>query len=351
MCLGTMQPKLALTPTPIANEYAEFPDEGAQKYPMELSECSVCGHVQQRFVIDCLFEDYKYATPQTVTRHLVPSAQALKETYPNAKTVLEIGSNNGTYLKVLRELGFEATGIDPAATGEGNIREFFNLRWAEWYLREKGKFDLIVANNVFAHIDDLQDVFRGIDRIMKDDGALVFEVQYFHELVAAGTFDMLYFEHMDCHTLAPLSKFLRRMGMRMTHHEFIPTHGGSIRVTARKTGNEISYWEAKTDWEKFAKKIESRKASIIERLAGRKVVLLGAAAKVTTLIHHCGIADNILYACDDTPQKQGLYIPGTSIQIKPTSELGDHPALLGAWNYEAEFREKFPSTEFIHPFP
>lgn len=350
LCSGRMELKLSLKATPIANNYADKPDEGAAVFPLELSECSSCKHVQQRFVIDGLFEDYKYTTPLTVATHLEPSAKLLKERFPDAKRVLEIGSNNGTYLKVLRAQGFEAVGIDPAATGEGNIKDYFNLAWAGKYSASNERFDLIVANNVFAHIDDLKDVFEGADRVLSKDGAIVFEVQYFHSLVAAGTFDMIYHEHMDYHTLASLAKFLKRMGMVMTGHDFIPTHGGSIRVTASRFGEAIKFWEAPIDWAAFHNKIEKVRANIKTKLNGRKVVLLGAAAKVTTLIYHCGIADHILFACDDTPEKQGRYVPGTNIEIMPTTALRNEPALLGAWNYEKEFRAKFPDNELINPF-
>jgi SAM-dependent methyltransferase len=347
LCDRAVKPVFALTPTPIANAYAAAPDADAVRYPLELTQCTACGHVQTRHVIKGLFEDYKYVTPQTVANYLTPFVQELRLRYPAARNVLEIGSNNGTYLKVLREAGFEATGIDPAATGEGNIKDYFTKDWAQ---QHNVRYDLIVANNVLAHIDDLQDVFRGITTLLAEDGALVFEVQSFADLVSAGAYDMIYAEHMSYHTPRPLAKFLRRMGLVMTRLDHIPMHGGSLRVTAKRTGREYLYYEAPIDWAAFTDKVGEMRRRVRAHVEGRKLVLLGAAAKVTTMIHHCAIADSIMFACDDTPQKQWRYIPGTNIQIRPTSELGNHAALLGAWNFEREFRQQYPNNELINPY-
>ena len=347
LCDGPVRPVFALTPTPIANAYAAEPGGEATCYPLELVQCWRCSHVQLRHVVSGLFEDYKYTTPQTVATYLAPFVKKLRQRYPQAINVLEIGSNNGVYLDVLRAHGFDATGIDPAATGDGNIRDYFTADWA-W--RQGQRYDIIVANNVLAHIDDLQDVLRGIVSMLTDGGKLVFEVQSFRALVAAGAYDMIYHEHMSYHTVGPLARFLKRMGLVMTRHEVITPHGGSLRITAEREGIEVPYYEPPIDWASFTERVQEMRARTRALVEGRKVVLLGAAAKVTTMLHHCGIKNNILFACDDTPAKQGRYIPGTHIKILPTSELGDHAALLGAWNFEREFRAKFPNNELLNPY-
>lgn len=347
LCSARVQPAFALTPTPIANNYSEKPDADAKRYPLELMQCSRCHHVQQRYVLKRLFADYAYKTPATVAAHLKPVAKMLRERYPDAKHVLEIGSNNGLFLDCLHEEGFKAIGIDPANSHPMGITAFFHSGEARNF---RIKFDLIVANNVLAHIDDLRDVFRGIEWLLADDGALVFEVQYLPALVEAGAFDMIYHEHMSYHSVAPLAPFLSRMGLVMTRVDYIPTHGGSIRVTAQRKGLQEWFSEKPIDWPAFTDRVNDVTKRLRAKLEGRQVVLLGAAAKVTTLLHHAGIVDRILYACDDTPQKIGRYIPGTNIQIRPTEELGEHAALLGAWNYESVWRAKFPNNEMINPF-
>lgn len=347
LCGGRMEHKLSLTPTPVANDYADKPDSAAKCYPLDLAQCSSCKHVQQQFVLDGLFQDYKYVTPATVAAYLTPVAQMLRETYPKAKRVLEIGCNSGVFLDCLEKVGFTAVGIDPATEHRSGVKAYFSSREAQNF---HVQFDLIVANNVFAHIDDLRDVFKGIDILLAPAGAVIFEVQYFNALVDAVAFDICYHEHMSYHTIAPLARFLRTVGLVMTKQEFIPQHGGSLRITAQRNGMEAAYSEEPIEWGRFKHCIELMVESIREKVRGRKLVLLGAAAKVTTLIHHCDIAESILYACDDTPQKQGRYIPGTDIQIRPTTELRGEAALLGAWNWEAEFRRMFPNNELINPF-
>lgn len=311
-----------------------------------------CGHVQQRYVMSGLFKDYKYQTPQTVATYLEPVVEKLARDYPGAR-VLEIGCNNGVFLDLLNKAGFDAVGIDPATDHPKAVRAYFTEASA-------GRFDpvdLVVANNVLAHIDDLQNTFRGILRVLKPDGVLVFEVQYLVDLVKAGAFDLIYGEHLSYHTLKPLQPFLRSFGLVMTGCEHIPAHGGSIRVTAQRwhLGPEyIGLYEGECgipdeplDWDGMRAKIEAARKKL--KAQGR-MVIFGAAAKVSTLMSELGIADQIDYCVDDTPQKILRYIPGTNIQIFPVSKLRNEKVLMGAWNYETTIRERLPSHELIHPF-
>lgn len=340
LCNGRLHHVFSLSPSPIANSFPEKPDCKAERFPMELMQCE-CGHVQQRYVIAGLFQDYKYQTPQTVATYLQPVVEKLKAEYPGAK-VLEIGCNNGVFLDLLNAAGFDAVGVDPATTHPKAIRAYFSEASA-------GRFDpvdLIVANNVLAHIDRLQDVFCGIKRLLKPDGALVFEVQYLVDLVKSGAFDMFYHEHLDYHTLKPLQSFLRSFGLVMTEWEHIPNHGGSIRVTAKRRGTECAIPDEPLDWDGLRAKINAAR----DRLKSQgQMVAFGAAAKACTLINELGIADQILYCVDDTPQKQWRYIPGTDIQIRPVSCLKDEKVLLTAWNFFAEIRRRI-GNELVHPF-
>jgi SAM-dependent methyltransferase len=307
---------------------------------MDLMQCG-CGHVQQRYVISDLFSDYKYQTPQTVATYLQPVVDKLAKEYPGAK-VLEIGCNNGVFLDLLNAAGFDAIGVDPATTHPKAIRAYFTRESAG----RLEPVDLVVANNVLAHIDNLQSVFQGIDRVLKPDGALVFEVQYLIDLMESGSFDMIYHEHLDYHTLKPLQSFLRSQGLVMTEWEHIPNHGGSIRVTAKRKGEECAIFNETLDWEWLRMKINAARDRV---KAEGKMVAFGAAAKACTLINELGIADQILFCVDDTPQKQFRYIPGTDIPIWPVSSLKDEKVLLTAWNYEKEVRQRIPN-ELVNPF-
>lgn len=310
-------------------------------------QCANCGHVQLRHVITGLFEDYKYHTPLTVKRYLEPVAKALKTRVPNAKSVLEIGSNNGMFLEVLRANYLFAVGVDPASTHPYGIKAAFGDEFAKGF---QLKFDIVVGNNVFAHIDDLEDVFRGIDRVLMPDGVIVFEVQYLPDLLEAGAFDMIYHEHLDYHTLRPLAGFLKRMGFVMEKWEHIPNHGGSIRVWAVRKGLEPMLPAENLDFAAFRKRVVEAKTRLTKTVKKlHPLVAFGAAAKACTLISEFEIAQYIGYCVDDTPQKQGRYIPGTDIQIRPVETIGTEPVLMTAWNYEREIAERI-SNRLIRPF-
>jgi SAM-dependent methyltransferase len=346
LCGGSLHKVFELKDSPIANSYPLKPDPDGERFPMQLMACDECGHVQQRHVLNGLFTDYKYQTPQTVASYLEPVAKRIADKHPGAR-VLEIGCNNGVFLDCLIAEGLDAWGVDPANSHVRGLTAPFTSGLAETL----GKFDVVVGNNVFAHIDNLRDVFAGIVKVLEPDGALIFEVQYLVDLVESGSFDMIYHEHLDYHHLAPLKPFLRSFGLVMTDWEHIKNHGGSIRVTARKFGEECEIPEEKIDWKGLKGRIEAARTRCKAVLGSHgKVVCFGAAAKATTLINEFGIEDRILYCVDDTPQKQFRYIPGTKIQILPTSALKpDQAVLLTAWNYASEIGAKYPN-QLINPF-
>lgn len=354
LCGDRVRPVFALTPTPIANAFPARPDAGAERYRLELAQCRACAHVQVRDVVPdaLLYADYRYETPAALAPELAGRARALRRAYPQARRVLEIGSNNGLFLDALLDAGFDAFGIDPAAPPQAKnaIRAPFGAEVAA----NLGAFDLVLANNVLAHIDDLDDVFRGIERVLAWDGALVFEVQYLPALVASGAFDMIYHEHRDYHTVAPLKAFLRRYGLRMTRADMIPEHGGSVRITADR--GDLELWgpsEAPIDWSAFAELVNAAKAALLEQLDGcAPVVAFGATAKACTLIHHFGIAASIAYCVDSTPAKQGRYIAGTDILIRGMDALppDGSPVLLTAWNHAEIIKRKYPQFDYIEPF-
>lgn len=354
LCGGLVKTVFALSPTPIANAFPPQKDRDADCYRLELCQCTACAHVQIRDVIpdQILYTNYRYETPSATAGALVKRAHRLRDLYPEARKVLEIGSNNGLFLDALRYTGFEAFGVDPASPDR---KDALRVAWSSSLAGLLWKFDLIVANNVFAHIDDLDDVFRGIDTALSTNGSLVFEVQYLPALITTGAFDMIYHEHRDYHTLEPLKPFLRRHGLVMTGAELFGDHGGSLRVTAKRAGDEFAMPEdARIDWGAFAERINAAKTSLLEQMSDDRIVAFGATAKACTLIHHFGLQDRIEYCVDSTTAKHGRYIAGTNIKIHPVETLyqskSEKRILLTAWNHAEIIKNQHPEFDYIEPF-
>lgn len=351
LCGGVVEQVFELPDTPIANNFGTKRFRDAEKYPLRLMQCKDCGHVQISDVLHGLFVNYKYRTPEAYSAHLASLKEYLRKTYPEAKYVLEIGSNNGMLLSHLISCGFQPLGVDPCAPTESkhSVRAYFDSNLALEFKERGGPFDLVVALNAFAHIDNLDDIFKGIKLILKPDGAVVFEVQYLPDLIGFGMFDMIYHEHLDYHTLAPLAQYAKKWGFTLTQWEHLETHGGSIRVTFGQ-GKPATLPDEFLNWDWLADGVDRARRRIHTAIGKDKVVAFGATAKATTLIHATGIANQIAFCVDDTPEKQGLYLPGTDIEIRPRTALTNEPLLLTAWNYAQTIAQQFPNHRLINPF-
>lgn len=351
LCMGRVWTTYTFEPTPIANLFPKRDNEG-ELFPLSLKQCEACQHVQIGHVIEdsVLYgANYKYSTPSALTPKLRDRAVQLRKEYPDAELVLEIGANNGMFLRSLYFAGFPRfCGIDPSSKDAHVWAMPFDMKAAKIVRNNVQKADLIVANNVFAHIDDLQEVFRAIDYVLSDDGAVVFEVQYLIPMMLFGTFDMVYHEHRDYHHLAPIASFLRSFDMVMTDWEILDDHAGSIRVTAKRSGKQKPLPKEDINWRDFDDAIEANRRRLLSALPDR-IAAFGAPAKATTLIHHFGIKDRIRYCVDDTPQKQGTFLAGTSIPVFDRNSM-EKKMLLLSWNYADIIKKQFPDVEFILPF-
>lgn len=344
---------MELTPTPIANSYPMEPDIYAPRFPLGLLQCEGCGHIQVSYEVPGaeLFSDYRYETPQAERPRLAAYAQKLREIYSGK--VLEIGCNNGILVNELNKAGFMAVGIDPAFPQRG-LPRWFNIKTADRLKETFGEFDLILGNNVFAHLDSLRQTIMAASRLLAKNGRLIFEVQYGAAMIAGGMFDMIYHEHKDYHTLAPLRRFFRKFGMCVEKVEHLPTHGGSIRVYVKHGRSDVELKDAPINFASFKGVIEAEGARLRTEIAdaGGKVAAFGATAKACTLIHQFGLQDKIAYCVDETKAKQGRYIAGTDIQIVPPERLKQEPPaaiLLTAWNYAEVLRPRF-TVPLIVPF-
>tara|TARA_Y100000310_G_scaffold181396_2_gene181333 strand:- start:6632 stop:7726 length:1095 start_codon:yes stop_codon:yes gene_type:complete len=346
MCHGDVKQVFALNPSPIANDFQKEPNSGSY-YPLDLMECVDCGHVQLKHALKGLFKDYKYRTPAASIPHLEETAKVLRNRYPQADTVIEIGSNNGINLEVLLKYFQTVEGVDPACD-RAAWKHYFNARTAIDIYKHLGPIDLIIANNVFAHIDSLDEVFEGIDFILDPHGAVIIEVQDFQASIDRGIFDTIYHEHLDQHRPGPWKVFLNRYNLELSAVERLSTHGGSLRITATRY-HKTCWVDPPINWKHYSAKVGLAKLNLIQQLKG-DVVAWGASAKLTTLIHHCDLEDRIQYCVDSTPEKQGLYIPGTPIDIVPDFVTKPDTVILGAWNYQDIFKEKHPDLNGVVPY-
>lgn len=379
--------------TPLANAYlspAEL-DQPEIFAPLVVQACRACKFVQLRDVVDpkILFSHYLYASgtspvfvahfadyAKTVTKRFVLSSDSL---------VVDVGSNDGILLSQFKKEGTQILGIDPAqniaeeATRRGipTVAKFFTSETAREIAATHGKADVITANNVFAHTDNMKGFVKAVKILLAPEGVFIFEVQYLKDLVEQNLFDMVYHEHLCYHHLTPLVPFFERMGLQLFDVEHVPTHGGSLRAyvgwegthpispcVAKMLKEESALNEVET-YNAFAERIAESGKKLRTLLAdlqskSKRIVGYGAPAKATTLCYAFGIDGSVLeYIVDDAPMKQGLHLPGTHIPIKPSSALYENKpdyCLILAWNFADSIvknNQQFVKNGgiFINPVP
>ncbi|BAE48944.1 class I SAM-dependent methyltransferase [Paramagnetospirillum magneticum] len=385
-----------LVPTPPANAFvpASELDREQERFPLDVFFCEDCAHVQLLDVVDprVLFEHYVYVsgTSPVFVRHFEDYAAFVMERFKPVAggLVLDIGSNDGTLLSFFQKAGMRVLGIDPAqeisaeATARGipTICGFFGADKGAEIAAAHGKAEVITANNVFAHIDDLSGVVDGVRGLLSPSGVFVFEVSYLVDVFENTLFDTIYHEHLDYHSVKPLIRFFAAKGMELVEAIRVGSHGGSLRGIAQLKGGPhavgASVAEAVALEErlgldraatlaKFAADIEALGAelnAVLKSLkaAGKRVGAFGAPAKATTLMYHFGIGPELVdFIIDDSPLKQGLYSPGMHIPVVSSADgfakKPDYLVIL-AWNFAKAIIDKnaaFRSGggKFIIPIP
>lgn len=393
-----LQHIMSLGSTPLANAFVPAAERGKpqERFPLDVWMCQGCAHVQLLDVVDpdLLFRNYVYvsSTSPVFVEHFRRYAQAMLEltTMPVGSTIIEIGSNDGTLLKFFKDAGMRVLGIDPArqiaaeATQSGieTLPEFFDLSLARQLRAGGWEASLIVANNVFAHADDLHAIMEGVAHLLAPEGLFVFEVSYLLDVCEKTLFDTIYHEHLSYHTVKPLVGLFKRHGMELIDAIRVDSHGGSLRGIAKLTQGrflrqprveELIAQEARLGlheaaaYQTFFQEIQQRKAQLTQVLqelkwAGKRIAGFGAPAKATTLMFHFGLGPETLeYVIDDSPLKQGLYTPGQHIPVVPSSHLYDPSrrpdyALILAWNFAESIMKKHQAFRdagghFIVPLP
>ncbi len=381
---------------PLAGDFITPDQVGSElTYPMDLSYCTDCSLVQITNVVSAeeLFTDYRYLSSVTSTLmgHFNSYAQTLKNRFFHGKDglVVEFGCNDGVLLKPLKELGIRAIGIDAAENvveitrrkGLDARHGYFGHALAQELVEASGQAQVITASNVFAHIDNLDNVLRGVDTLLAEDGTFIVEVHYLRDLVESVQFDTVYHEHLCYYSLRSLNHLFGRFGLEIVDAERLPMHGGSIRVygsrqafapgkcserLARLTEEEeAAGLHSLETFEVFGEasrrqRLEIRDMVLSRKAVGRTVCGYGAAGRATTLLNYCGIGHETLdYIVDESPSRIGRYVPGVRVPVVNRDHFHANPVddcLLTAWNYRDEIIAKEPTFTakggvFLAPLP
>jgi hypothetical protein len=364
-------------------------------YPLKIKVCDQCWLVQTEDYAqaDELFtSDYAYFSSTSTswlahaTSYTEKMTRLLKLT-PDS-FVIEVASNDGYLLKNFLAAGIPCLGIEPtpstAAAAEKVgiyvLRMFFGEQLGKQLAAEGKKADLIVGNNVYAHVPDINDFTRGLKAVLKPAGTITLEFPHLMRLVEHNQFDTIYHEHFSYLSLYTTERIFRSAGLRVWDVEELPTHGGSLRIygchddEACRTTTAVSDilaeearrgLQALSNYKNLQDKADRVKDDLVtflieQKRAGKKVAAYGAAAKGNTLLNYAGVKSDLLpFVCDASASKQGKYLPGSHIPILDPSiltELYPDYLLILPWNLAAEVKEQNKQlttrgTKFVTAIP
>ncbi len=386
---------LPMKPSPIGDAFITFEekDKIQSLIPLDLYQCFECGHAQNLDVVNPeeLFRGYLFTTASSagLVKHFQNFAKEVidKLAVLQNSLVVEIGSNDGTLLRFFKDLGMKVLGVDPAreiarhanSAGTPTLPEFFSSTVANHVFKEYGAAQLIVANNVYAHSDELADITNGIASLLDNDGVFVFEVSYLLDIVDHFVFDTIYHEHLSYHSIGPLVRFFHKHQLELIDVQKVSTKGGSMRCFAQRLSgtrkksaivDQMVYEEERRGlhrpeiFQHYAMQIEQRKKTLEVFLTevldqGKRIAGYGASTTVTTLIYQFELEKKLIYLIDDNSKKQGMFSPGCHLEVKPSSVLySDRPdiVIILAWQYAGLIMQKHirfieESGTFVLPLP
>ncbi len=362
--------------TPPANSYLRGADLGrAESFlPLHVYVCESCLLVQieQYRTPEELFGDYAYFSSYSDSwlAHAEHYAEAMIHRFGigDDGLVIEVASNDGYLLQYFDQRGIRVLGIEPAANvaevaaqkGVPTLVQFFGTETARRLAREGTTADLLIANNVLAHVPNVNDFVNGLGLLLEPDGVITAEFPHLLELMRGNQFDTIYHEHFSYFSLLTAERIFAAHGLKIFDVDQLTTHGGSLRIYAchqtlnRRTSEAVARVRATErqagldqpeTYDGFARQVNRTKRNLLSFLIdaksnGKSIVGYGAPAKGNTLLNFCGIGTDFLdYTVDRNPHKQGMFLPGTRIPIRAPEAIAEtRPdyVLILPWNLKDE---------------
>jgi hypothetical protein len=366
---------------PPSNAYLSKSDlnKPERYYPLKLYVCEHCWLVQTKDYAqaDELFNnDYAYFS--SISQGWLAHAASYVEMITNRLSldknsqVIEVAANDGYLLKNFVVAGIPCLGVEPTAStavvaeklGIPILRDFFGLTLARQLVDDGKQADLILGNNVFAHVPDINDFTAGLKTALKPGGTITLEFPHLMRLLEQTQFDTVYHEHFSYLSLYSVSQIFAHAGLRVCDVEELPTHGGSLRVygchaeDGRRTTEAVLTLHAEEarrgmcslqTYQAFQLSADRVKDDLLlflikQKHGGKRVAAYGAAAKGCTLLNYAGVkADLLPYVCDAAPSKQGKYLPGSHIPVEHPDVLRERKpdiVLILPWNIQAEVMQQ-----------
>ena len=382
--------------SPLSNAYLKLDtiNKAEKFYPLHTYVCDNCFLVQlEEFETpDHIFSDYAYFSSYSETwlRHAENYTELMTQRFSlNANSqVIEIASNDGYLLQYFQKQNIPVLGIEPAANvakvaeekGIPSLVKFFGVSTAKELVAQGKQADLLLGNNVLAHVPNLNDFVAGMKIVLKPDGILTMEFPHVLQLILQNQFDTIYHEHFSYFSFLTVEKVFATHGLTLFDVEELPTHGGSLRIYGQHNdgkkpiSDRVSLLKSKeieagldqrSTYLGFGEQVKATKRHLLSFLIdiknrGKSVVGYGAPAKGNTLLNYCGIRTDLLdYTVDRSPYKQGLFLPGTHITIyHPDKIIETKPdyLLILPWNIKDEIIEQMSHIrewggKFVVPIP
>jgi len=383
--------------SPLANSLVAEEDLAREepRFPLHACVCGSCLLVQlgEFASPQDIFEDYVYFSSfsDTWVEHARRYVEQMIERFgfDGGSRVVEIASNDGYLLQWFVERGVPVLGVEPAANvaaaaeakGIPTVVRFFGEQTAGELVAEVGPADLVIGNNVLAHVPALNDFVAGLKVLLAPGGILTMEFPHLLHLIEKTEFDTIYHEHFSYFSALTVGRVFGAHGLRLFDVDELPTHGGSLRIYATHAAGspheDTGRWAELIERERaagladlatyarFDERVRAVRDGLVEfledaRAEGGSVAAYGAAAKGVTLLNYCGIGPELVaYVADRSPHKQGLYVPGVRIPIRPPEHVGETKPdylLLLAWNLKDEIVEQMSLVRewggrFVTPVP